>query len=115
MRPGTASALYSTWFGPGVMQIAHGAPETLSGSEPPHGRGLTRRARWRHRRRFHRLLASAQRHQHSARWIELDQHVRPFVGRPQVAILVEPHRVREGKTVEILADFADVRAVGAEL
>ena len=26
MRPGKASALYITWLGGGVMQIAHGAP-----------------------------------------------------------------------------------------
>ena len=26
MRPGKASELYSNWFGPGVMQMAQGAP-----------------------------------------------------------------------------------------
>ena len=29
MRPGNASDANSTWFGPGVMQIAHGAPGAI--------------------------------------------------------------------------------------
>ena len=46
---------------------------------------------------------------------ELDDHVRAFVGRPDVAVLVDAHRVSERETVEILADLANERAVGPEL
>ena len=51
----------------------------------------------------------------SAGGIELDEHVRPFVRRPEIAVVVEAHGVRERKAVEILADFAQVRAIGTEL
>ena len=67
------------------------------------------------RRFFHRLGASPEHHEHFARGIELHDHVRAFVGRPDVAVLVDANRVREREAVEILADLAKERAVGPEL
>ncbi len=75
--------------------------------------------RHRPRRRLHRRLdgfgAAAEHHQHAPGRVELHDHVRAFVRRPEVAALVDADRVREGESVEILADLADERAVGSEL
>src|SRR4029077_12189411 len=46
--------------------------------------------------------------------VELDDHVRGLVRRPDDVVLLDPHRVRERPSVEIAADLANVRAIGAE-
>ena len=86
------------------------------------GRAIERSpARPRHRprrrlhRRLHRFGAAAEHHQHASGRVELHDHVRAFVRRPEVAALVDADRVREGEPVEILADLANERAVGPEL
>ena len=70
-------------------------------------------------RRLHRRLdgfgATAEHHQHAPGRVEFHDHVRAFVRRPEVAALVDADGVREGESVEILADLADERAVGPEL
>src|SRR5262249_23744646 len=47
--------------------------------------------------------------------IELDDHVRTLVDRPDVVVFVDAHRVGEGPTVKTLADFAYERTVLIEL
>ena len=46
---------------------------------------------------------------------ELHDHVRAFVGRPDVVVAVDAHGVREREAVQVLADLADERSVGSEL
>ena len=52
---------------------------------------------------------------HAPGAVELDDHVRALVDGPDVVVLVDAHRVRERPRVEVLADFADELALGAEL
>ena len=61
------------------------------------------------------FLFAPKDHQHAAFRIELDHHVRALIGRPNVVILVDFHRVRERPGVEIVADLANEFAVGIEL
>ena len=63
--------------------------------------------------RFHRLVAPAEHHQDLPGRAELDDHVRPFVRRPDVVVLVDANGMRERKTVEVLADLPDECAVAA--
>src|SRR5206468_4781665 len=67
------------------------------------------------RRRFDGLGPTAQHQEHAARGAELDDHVRPFVRRPHVALFVDANGMREAKSVEILSDLADECPVGTEL
>src|SRR6185503_12966447 len=53
----------------------------------------SRRTLGRRCRRFHGFVTPTQHHEHAARWVELHDHVRPFVGRPDVVVLVDPDGV----------------------
>ena len=64
---------------------------------------------------FDGFVAAAQREKNFPGGTELHDHVRPFVARPDVLVLVDLDRVREGEAVEILADLSNERAVGTEL
>ena len=58
------------------------------------------------------FLLAPEHHRHPALGIELDDHVRAFVRGPDVVLLVDPHRVRERPGVQVVADLANVFAVG---
>ena len=62
-----------------------------------------------------RFLAAAEHPHHAAGRIELDDHVRALVDRPDVVVLVDAHAVGERPGVEALADLADILAVAGEL
>jgi hypothetical protein len=62
-----------------------------------------------------RFLLSAEHHDDMAVRIELDDHVRPLVHRPDVVVLVDPDRVGIGKGVQSPADFTEELPIGAEL
>ncbi len=54
-------------------------------------------------------------HDDAAFGIELDDHVRAFVGDPDVVVSVYSNGVREGPSVEVVADFTEKFSVGIEL
>src|SRR5216684_3328402 len=60
------------------------------------------------------LLASKD-HDDAAFGIKFDDHVRAFVGDPDVVVLVDFYGVREGPSVKVMADFAEKFSVGSEL
>src|SRR6266851_5605217 len=79
---------------------------------------------WRQRRlgMFQRLralvrgfLLAAKNHNHAALGVELDDHVRAFVGDPDVVILVDFYRVRERPGVKIVANLSYEFPVPAKL
>src|SRR5206468_2085880 len=81
-----------------------------------------RSGRKRRLRMFERLgafvggfLLAADNHSDAAFGIELDDHVGAFVGDPDVVVLVDADRMREGPGVEIVADLADESAVRKKL
>ena len=59
--------------------------------------------------------AASENHDDAARLVELDDHVGTFVDGPDVVVLIDAHAVGFGPGVKTLADFTQVRAVGAEL
>jgi hypothetical protein len=61
------------------------------------------------------LSGAAEDHDDAAGGVELDDHVGAFVGDPDVVVFVDADGVGVGPGVEIVADLADVRAVGGEL
>ena len=98
--------------------------EDVTREVPRHVRGPVEgapsRRRWRRARGrghcgLHRFVATAQHHHYTTGRVELDDHVRAFVGRPDVVVRVDPHRVGERKAVQVLADLAKERALGTEL
>src|SRR5262245_26289544 len=80
---------------------------------PPRPR--LRTGRWLGCRRFDRFGAPPKRQENFTGGTELDDHVRAFVDRPDVAACVDAHRVRESESIEVLADLANERAVRSEL
>ena len=73
---------------------------------------LAGRMRWRF---LDGLLAPTEHLEHPPRRRELHDHVRPFIRRPDVAALVDPHGVREGEAIDVLADLAEEAAIRPEL
>ena len=61
------------------------------------------------------FLLAAEDHDHAAGRVELDDHVRAFVGDPDVVVFIDADGVGEGPGVEVVADLAEVVAVGVEL
>jgi hypothetical protein len=61
------------------------------------------------------LLLAAEDHDDASGGIEFDDHVRAFVGDPDVVVPVDTDGVSVGPGVEIAADLAEVGAVGGEL
>jgi len=61
------------------------------------------------------LLLAAEHHSDAALGRELNHHVRAFVGDPDVVVRFHLDHVGEGPSVEVMADLAQVLAVGAEL
>src|SRR5712671_4129998 len=61
------------------------------------------------------LLFAAEQHHDPARRIELDDHVRTLVRGPNVVMPVDSDGVGERPRVQVVADFANERAIGAEL
>ena len=61
------------------------------------------------------LLFAPEHHGDPALGRELDDHVRAFVGDPDIVVTVDFHHVGEGPSIEIMADLAQKFAVGAEL
>ena len=57
---------------------------------------------------------AAEHHHDAAFRVEFDDHVRALVGRPDVVVLVDAHRVGIRPGVEVLADLAQERAVVVE-
>ena len=60
------------------------------------------------------LLLAPEHHDDLACGIELDHHVRPYVGDPDVVLFVDSDSVRVGPCVQIVSNLAKVRAVGAK-
>ena len=60
------------------------------------------------------FLLAPEHHHHAALGIELDDHVRAFVDGPEVVVLIDADGVREGPGVQVVADLANVFAVGSE-
>ena len=60
------------------------------------------------------LFASEHQH-HFSFGIELDDHVRTFVGHPDVIVLINFHGVRKRPGVEVMANLANEFSVGAKL
>ena len=59
--------------------------------------------------------AMADHHQHlGAFGVELGDDIGALVHRPDIVVMVHPHRMGELETIEALADFLDELAVGAE-
>src|SRR5215467_7613804 len=61
------------------------------------------------------FLPAPENHHDVAGLIELDDHIRTFINRPDVVILVDPHGVRFRPCIETLADLADELAFRTEL
>ena len=61
------------------------------------------------------LLLAAEDHHDAAGRIELDHHVGAFVGDPDVVVFVDADGVGVGPGIEIVANLAEVRAVGGKL
>jgi len=61
------------------------------------------------------FLLAAEDHDDAALGDELDDHVRAFVGDPDVVVLIDLDGVREGPGVEVVANFAEKFSVGGEL
>src|SRR5882762_203235 len=57
---------------------------------------------------------AAENHGDLACRIELDDHVRTLVRGPNVVSFVDSDRVRERPRVQVMADLANERAIGAE-
>src|SRR5262249_51510085 len=53
-----------------------------------------------------RFLSAAKAPDDSAGRVDFDDHVRAFVDRPDVVVLVDAHRMGESPAVKTLADFA---------
>jgi len=60
------------------------------------------------------FLLAAEDHEYAAFGIELDDHVRAFVGDPDVVVFVDFDGVGEGPGVEMVADLPDEFSVGGE-
>src|SRR5579871_6498651 len=54
-------------------------------------------------------------HYYTTFGIELDDHVRPFVHRPEIIVLIESDGVGEGPGVEVVADLANEFPIRGEL
>jgi len=48
------------------------------------------------------FLLAPEHHGHPARWIELDHHVGPFIGDPDVVFFVDFYGVGEGPGIQIV-------------
>src|SRR5206468_11026457 len=96
----------------------------IAGAVPGHVGRLTEASVYCRQRRVRPLMRmrlgvggfglAPEHHLHATGGIHLDDHVRALVGRPDVVLLVDAHRVREGPGVEVLADLADEAAVTIE-
>ena len=62
-----------------------------------------------------RFLLAAERHGDAAVGTELDDHVRAFVGHPDVVVLVDANRVGEARRVVVRAPLLDELQVLVEL
>ncbi len=61
------------------------------------------------------FLFAAENHDDAAFGVEFDDHVRAFVGDPDVVVLVDLDGVGEGPSVKMMADFAQEFSIGSEL
>src|SRR5260370_38404301 len=61
------------------------------------------------------LLLAPEHHNHPTCRIELDHHVRPFIGDPDVVLFVDSYSVCVGPCIEIASNLAKVCAVWSEL
>src|SRR5580704_7671045 len=61
------------------------------------------------------FLLAAEHHHHPAFGIELDHHVRTLVDRPDIVVLIHPHRMRKRPRIQVLPNFTNVLSVGTEL
>ena len=62
-----------------------------------------------------RFLLSTEHHKNFAVWVELDHHVRAFVGDPNIVFAIDAHHVRIGPGVEMLAHFPNEIALTVKL
>src|SRR5476649_2791387 len=62
-----------------------------------------------------RLLLAPEDHRYAAVGRELDDHVRAFVGDPDIVLAIHLDHMRERPGIEVAADLADEPAVGCEL
>ena len=61
------------------------------------------------------FLLAAEHHGHAARGSEFDDHVRTFVGDPDVVLIVDLDRVRIGPGVKVVANLSHKCSIRLEL
>src|ERR1700751_3648771 len=61
------------------------------------------------------FLLAPEHHHNPALWVELHDHVRAFVDRPDVVIFVHADSMSERPSVQIFSYLADIVSIGTKL